>query len=71
MADAVDHFLDDAVDLYVQTVDYRRIPTSQILAPVLESEKLCWNPTTSGNRHRILAVLCQIPARLAEIWPGS
>jgi hypothetical protein len=34
MADVVDSLLNDAVDLYVQVVDYRRIPTSQMLALV-------------------------------------
>jgi hypothetical protein len=34
MVDAVDPLLNDAVDLYIQAVDYRRIPTSQISTPV-------------------------------------
>jgi len=34
MTDAVDLLLNDAVDLYIQAVDYRRIPTSQILASI-------------------------------------
>jgi hypothetical protein len=34
MVDAVDSFLNNAVDLYVQTVDYCQISTSQILTPV-------------------------------------
>jgi hypothetical protein len=34
MVDAVDYFLNNAVDLYVQAVDYCRISTSQILTPV-------------------------------------
>jgi hypothetical protein len=65
MADAVDHFLNDAVVLYVQAIDYRRIPTNQILAPV-ESGKLCQNPAMSGYRRRIPTVLCQILARLVK-----
>jgi hypothetical protein len=34
MVDAVDSFLNNAVDLYVQAVDYCRISTSQIPTPV-------------------------------------
>jgi hypothetical protein len=34
MVDAVDSLLNNAVDLYVQAVDYHRIPTSQISTPV-------------------------------------
>jgi hypothetical protein len=34
MVDAVDSLLNNAVDLYVQAVDYYRISTSQILTPV-------------------------------------
>jgi len=34
MVDAVDFFLNNAVDLYVQAVDYCRISTSQIPTPV-------------------------------------
>jgi hypothetical protein len=34
MVDAVDSFLNNAVDLNVQAVDYCRISTSQILTPV-------------------------------------
>jgi hypothetical protein len=34
MVDAVDYFLNNAVDLYVQAVDYCRISTSQIPTPV-------------------------------------
>lgn len=34
MIDAVDFFLNNAVDLYVQAVDYCRISTSQIPTPV-------------------------------------
>jgi hypothetical protein len=30
MVDAVDSLLNNAVDLYVQSVHYRQIPTSQI-----------------------------------------
>jgi len=36
---------------------------------VLESKKLYLNPATSGYRWRIPTVLCQIPSRLAGIWP--
>jgi hypothetical protein len=34
MVDAVDSFLNNAFDLYVQVVDYCRISTSQISTPV-------------------------------------
>jgi len=34
MVDAIDSFLNNAVDLYVQAVDYCRTSTSQILTPV-------------------------------------
>jgi hypothetical protein len=34
MADAVDSFLNDAIDLYVQVVNYRQISTSEIPVPV-------------------------------------
>jgi hypothetical protein len=34
MADAVDPILNDAIDIYVQAVSYRRISTSQIPALV-------------------------------------
>jgi hypothetical protein len=34
MVDAVDSLLNNAVDLYVQAVDYYRISTSQIPTPV-------------------------------------
>jgi hypothetical protein len=34
MLDAIDSLLNNAVDFYVQVVDYRRISTSQILTPV-------------------------------------
>jgi hypothetical protein len=64
MVDAVDPLLNDSVDLYVQTVDYR-----WILTPVgAESKKLCRNPATFGYRCRIPAVLCQTSARLIGIW---
>jgi hypothetical protein len=34
MIDAIDSFLNNAVDLYVQAVDYCRISTSQIQTPI-------------------------------------
>jgi len=33
MANAVDHLLNDTVDLYVQAIDYHRISTSHIPTP--------------------------------------
>jgi hypothetical protein len=74
VVDTVDSLLNNAVDLYVQAVDYRRIPTSQTPTPVgVESDKLCWNPATFGNCRRIPAIQCQISARAARspaIWSG-
>jgi hypothetical protein len=58
MADVIDPLLNDAVDLYVQAVDYRWIPTSQILARSMpKSEKLYQNSEASCYRR-------QIPAKL-------
>jgi hypothetical protein len=45
MVDTIYHLLNDAVDLYVQTVDYCKILTSQISAP---SKKFY------GQKHNII-----------------
>jgi hypothetical protein len=64
MTDVVDSLLNDAVDLYVQVVDYRRIPTNQI--PALVGAGIWKIMPESGYRHQIPTVLCHILARLAE-----
>lgn len=47
MVDAVDSLLNNAVDLYVQAVDYRRIPTSQ--TPTLVSAEIRQIMPESGD----------------------
>jgi hypothetical protein len=82
MVDTIDSFLNNAVDLYVQAVDYRRILTSQILTPV--SAKIrqpspdsgCIVPD-SGQTGRIPSHIAGILDRSdrsgrisCQIWPG-
>jgi hypothetical protein len=63
MVYAVDSFLNNAVDLYIQAVEYCWISTSQISTPVgagIRQMRL-----ESGRHRRILEIPCQIQARLA------
>jgi hypothetical protein len=72
MANAVDPLLNNAVDLYVQAVDYRGFRQARFWHwSMPKYEKLCWNPAMSGYHHRIPAVLCQIQAGFQAIWSGS
>jgi hypothetical protein len=70
MIDAVESLLNNAVDFYVQAVDYCRISTSQILTPVgagirqIRSEFGDVRQISSDSGDT-----CQIPAKLAGIWP--
>jgi hypothetical protein len=74
MVDAVDYFLNNTVDLYIQAVEYCRISTSQIPTPVGAGIRQI--RPESGRHRRILEIPCQIPAILAgaagssAIWPG-
>jgi hypothetical protein len=72
MANAIKLLLNDAVNLYVQAVDYLRILKSQIPAPIdVRIWKIMPESLTSGYCCQISTVLCQILARLAGILDGS
>jgi len=70
MVDAVDSFLKNAVDLYIQAIKYCRISTSQIPTPVGPGIRQIRRESGKSGRHRrIPEIPCQIPARLAGISP--
>jgi hypothetical protein len=65
MAVAVDPLLNDTVNLYIQAVDYRRISTSQILAPTLK------NYAGMRRRPAIIAGFRWYYARFQPDYPES
>jgi hypothetical protein len=69
MVDAVDSLLNNAVDFYVQAVDYCQISTSQIPTPVGAGIRQI--KPKSGRSGRISSYSGQISSRLAGILAGS
>jgi hypothetical protein len=57
MVDAVDSLLNNAVDLYVQAVDYHRIPTSQIPTPIIAGFRLDW-PESCRSGQKLPEFVC-------------
>jgi len=73
MVDAIDSLLNNAVDLYVQAVNYRRISTSQILTRSMPESGDVWQMSPdSGYLASPTEILpeWQDPGQLAGLWPG-
>jgi hypothetical protein len=73
MVDAVDSFLNNAVDLYIKQLNIVGFRQARFrLQSVPESYKLGRNLVKSGRRRWIPEIPCQILARLAgspAVWP--
>jgi hypothetical protein len=79
MVDAVDSFLNNAVDLYIQAVKYCRISTSQIPTPVgagirqirSESGKIWQTSPDSGDIVPDSGQTGRDPGQIRPFWPRS